>query len=608
MLRRELKYLALFFAAVLISGNLFADAPSVTAVLTSSQTMLGRPVQLQIKITGSPSARPPDDISVDGLDIRYSGQSQMVEGRNFQFSYSFVYTYTVMPQRAGTFRIPPQKIQAGSNALRTPELTLTVADSNSRMTRGTQRGQSFDERKLVIAELVLTKTTAYVGEVIPAEVRLYFNARTRSSLKDGPEVSGQGFTMQKLSQPTQSRENVGGQIYEIYTFKTAIAAARTGRFEIGPVKASATVAVPRSSNSGGGRSPFDMFNMDDPFADPFNDPFGSLFEKRDIDIESKPVTLEVKPLPANAPADFSGAIGNFTMEADAKPKTVQVGDPITVTAQISGRGNFDRVSAPSFEDDSGWHKYPPSSTFKQDDDIGMSGVKNFEMVITPNEAKANVPPMVFSFFDPTQEKYVTLRSNALPVRIEGSAIAGKSATASSAPAPAATPKPQAKPEDILYQINDWPGTVQSFTPIYMRSNFWLMQIVPLVALLGFVGWKLRQSKLSGREAQRRADLQHEAAELQRKLRRTDAPSQEYYAEAARAVQLKTALAKNVNPNTVDAKTAATAFRLDDATRGQLETLFQQKDRLRYSGGPSGDDTVSPNERQEVLELIEHLRS
>ena len=149
--------------------------------------------------------------------------------------------------------------------------------------------------------------------------------------------------------------------------------------------------------------------------------------------------------------------------------------------------------------------------------------------------------------------------------------------------------------------------MESFAPIYTRSSFWFAQIVPLVGLLGFVGWKWRQSRLSDREAQRRANLQHEAAEVQRRLRRADAPSQEYYAEAARAVQLKTALAKNVNPNTVDAGTAATAFHLDDAMRSQLETLFKQKDELRYSGGPNGEDAISPNERQEVLELIEHLR-
>ena len=255
--------------------------------------------------------------------------------------------------------------------------------------------------------------------------------------------------MQKLSQATQSRENVGGQIYDVFTFKTAIAAARTGRFEIGPVKATATVLVPRQLNPGG-RSPFDIFGMDDPFSDPFfADPFGHSLERQEIDIESKPVTLEVKPLPPNAPPEFSGAIGMFTMEADAKPKSVQVGDPITVTANISGRGNFDRVSAPAPEDEHGWHKYPPSSNFKQDDDVGISGVKTFETVLTPNESKKSVPPFVFSFFDPVNEKYVTLRSDAIPVKIEGGAVATKPAVAPSTNAPAtqpglATPAP-AKP-------------------------------------------------------------------------------------------------------------------------------------------------------------------
>ena len=81
-----------------------------------------------------------------------------------------------------------------------------------------------------------------------------------------------------------------------------------------------------------------------------------------------------------------------------------------------------------------------------------------------------------------------------------------------------------------------------------------------------------------------------------------------HAEAARAVQLKTALAKNVNPNVVDATAAAAAFKLDESTRQQLETLFQHKDELRYSGEKNGDETVSPNERQEVLHLIEQLHA
>jgi hypothetical protein len=604
---RPKKYLALIFAAASLATAALADESSVTAVLTSSQTVLGRPVELQIKITGSPSAKPPDGIAVDGLDIRYSGQSQMIEGRNFQFSYAFVYSYTVMPERTGTFKIPPQKIQAGSNTLRTPELTLNVADSIGQSPR-TRGGEQIDERKLIFAELVITKNSAYVGEMVPAEVRLGFNTHTQASLTGELEITGQGFTTQKLTKPQEAIETIGGKTYDVLTYKTAIAAARTGRFEIGPVQTKAVVAVPRRS-SAGSRSPFDIFNMDVPFSDPFfSNPFGGLVEKREITIKSKPVTLEVKPLPPNAPADFSGAVGTFTMETEAKPKTAQVGDPITTSAKISGRGNFDRVTTPVLENEHGWHKYPPSSAFKQDDDIGISGSKTFETVLTPNEKKNNIPPLVFSYFDPLKEQYVTLRSDPIPVQIEGGAAPAQTTTAA---VPSATQNPTSKPvvkqEDILYQISDWPAATQSFTPIYAKPEFWRAQIIPLVAFLGFLGWQWRRTRLDNRDAQYRARLQHEASELQRSLRRSVASPQEYYAEAARAVQIKTALVKNVNPNSVDANTAAIAFQLDETMRNRLQTLFQRKDELRYSGTKNGEEAISPDKRREVLELIDQLR-
>ncbi len=112
-----------------------ADSPTVTAVLTSSETEVDRPVQLQIKVTGDSNATPPNDIAVDGLDIRYSGQSQLVEGRNFRFTYSFVYNYTILPLKAGTFTIPPQAVRTSSGTLRTPALTLNVAPNENGTTR-----------------------------------------------------------------------------------------------------------------------------------------------------------------------------------------------------------------------------------------------------------------------------------------------------------------------------------------------------------------------------------------------------------------------------------------------------------------------------------------
>ncbi len=140
-----------------------------------------------------------------------------------------------------------------------------------------------------------------------------------------------------------------------------------------------------------------------------------------IKITGEAVTLEVKTLPPNPPASFSGAVGNFTMESDANPKSGQVGDPFTVTTKISGRGNFDRVTAPALEDEAGWRKYPPSANFKQDDDVGISGAKTFESVLSPNERKDKIPAQLFTYFDSLKEQYVTLRTDPIPVRVEGAA-------------------------------------------------------------------------------------------------------------------------------------------------------------------------------------------
>src|SRR5262249_2584478 len=165
-------------------------------------------------------------------------------------------------------------------------------------------------------------------------------------------------------------------------------------------------------------------------------------EQREVKFSSQPVTIEVKPLPPNAPPSFAGAVGNFSLTTEVKPKNAQVGDPLTVTANISGRGNFDRVTAPGLESDRGWHAYPPSANFKADDDIGISGTKTFELVLTPNEPKKAVPPLVFTYFDPLKEKYVTLKGDQLAVVVEGGA-APTPAIASAATSPAATAQPAA---------------------------------------------------------------------------------------------------------------------------------------------------------------------
>ena len=589
-----------------------ADAPTVTAVLTSSETEVDRPVQLEIKITGDANATPPNEINIDGLDIRYTGQSQLVEGRNFRFTYSFVYSYTIVPLKAGTFTIPPQVVPTNSGPLRTPALTLNVSpndDGNATSRRGA-RNQGLDMKSIAFCELVIPKTTAYVGETVPAEIRLGFNARVPSRLVEPASFSGQGFTSQQVKQPEQTTRSINGRVYEVLIYKTAITPVKSGKLEITAKDAKAIVQIPRRSTTRP-RSPYDIFGMDDPFNDPFfADPFGGLSEQREIKLTSQPTTIDVKPLPPNPPLSFSGAVGHFSLTSDVKPKNAQVGDPLTVTATISGRGNFDRVNAPTLESDSGWHTYPPSSNFKADDDIGISGTKSFELVLTPNEPKKAVPALLFSYFDPIKEAYVMLKSDHIPVVVEGTPLISSTpaiVSASVTPGPpAARPTVATEAQDILYQLNDHGRWDQIFAPVFRQPVFWAMQVVPFLGLIGFFGSEMRRRRLENREGRRRAAWEHETAELQKKLRRADDPADRYFAEALRVVQLKTALARRVEPNTVDAETAVAAFDLPEEKRNRMRELFRRSDELRYSGRQNGNGAVAEQTRREVLELIDSL--
>src|SRR5205807_5317163 len=212
------------------------------------------------------------------------------------------YNYTILPEKSGTYKIPPQAIRVGKDNLQTPELTLQVVDSpNATARAGSNRAPTGNaqtgQERIAFAELLVPKKTAYVGEMIPVVVKIGFNSRTRVAEMAPPQVSGQGFIVQKLGEPERNLENIEGGSYVVFNYKTAISAARVGSFQIGPVEQKANILVPRRS-SGTRRKPFDL-SSEVRFSDPFFAlPFGGLMEQHEIDVKSDPVSLEVKALPA----------------------------------------------------------------------------------------------------------------------------------------------------------------------------------------------------------------------------------------------------------------------------------------------------------------------
>src|ERR1044071_73997 len=72
-------------------GTASADSPSLTAVLSNSEVAVGETAELQIRVTGAGEANAPDQIAVDGLEIRRTGTSRPFEMHNFNTTSSVIY-------------------------------------------------------------------------------------------------------------------------------------------------------------------------------------------------------------------------------------------------------------------------------------------------------------------------------------------------------------------------------------------------------------------------------------------------------------------------------------------------------------------------------------
>jgi len=60
--------------------------------------------------------------------------------------------------------------------------------------------------------------------------------------------------------------------------------------------------------------------------------------EKEVNIASINQTMRVIPLPkAGKPDNFSGAVGSFSLSAEAAPKECMVGDPITLMMVIRGK-------------------------------------------------------------------------------------------------------------------------------------------------------------------------------------------------------------------------------------------------------------------------------
>lgn len=553
-------------------------AQEITTRLSSSQARVGQPVQLIVTVEGSTRAKMPNSISVNGLRInladRRSSQSVQFGAGGLQTTSTTTYVYMVVPQFESDFTIPPFEIEIDGRVFRTQPLRLSVrgtAQVPSSPTLPRAPGappntipvpsQPGDDFTPYFGELVLSKTKAYVGEVIPAELRFYFSQRVGGQLSERPTFGGEGFTVQRFSDSSRLEQVIDGEPFMVFTFKTAITPAKSGKIEIPAAKLEARLQVPGSVPPG--------------MADIFNNfggmlPQGMFTETQDVAVETKPVTIEVLPLPKEGqPENFSGAIGRFTMETSVSPKKTEPGEPVTLTAAISGQGNLEAMGAPTLVDDDGWRSYPPTDKLSETDAVGFSGTKTFDFPLVARTAQTRTPGLQFSFFDPVTGKYETLTAD--PLAVEARAATGSPAPAASnqnattpAPEPTATAVPTAQPAGAT-----------SWTPLLLRREFLIANAALVVAWLAVYGI-LAIRRHAASEAGTAAARRRRASAVLRQA--AQAGPDEFDALAFDYLCLRLGCAPLAVPDRLD------RLALPDEAAAALDGIVQRHAESRYAAG------------------------
>lgn len=342
---------------------------------------------------------------LSGPQTSFSSSTSIINGKvTSEIKNSF--SYYLQATGKGKFTLGPGIYTEGRKDYSSDQVEIEVVENrNAAAARNSSTGDTDTGAAVATAgeeiflRLLIDRTRVYKGEHIIATLKLYSKANL-SGIRDYKFPDFSGFLKEDIETPqvtSLTRENVNGEIYGTAVLQRYLLfPQRTGIIEINP--ASLTVMIQERVRSN----------------DPFFGDFFSSFNTVPKMIASEAVKITVQPLPPGAPASFSGAVGDFTLETMTDRDSVMVNDAVTYTIRVAGNGNLRLIPAPDISLSPDIEAYEPKTASSiRTTTSGSEGSRTFEYLLIPRyHGNYNIPPFEFSWFDPDQQRYMTARSNA----------------------------------------------------------------------------------------------------------------------------------------------------------------------------------------------------
>lgn len=430
-----------------------------------------------------------------GAEILYgpsrsqSSSVSIINGKTTQSS-SITYTYTLLAQTKGTYRLPQFSVVVNGSTYTsvTPQFEVLPGGSSTQQQGGGQGSSGYNQQHVrprmqssgevitgrdLFVEVIPSKRKVFEQEAILLTYKVYWLVSLSNLSSDDPKF--EGFHVQEINprgQRYQELEYKDGRNYNTVVWhQYLLFPQQSGKLTIPAVKYDVTVV------------------QQDPNVDPFDAFFygGSMMQEVSKTIMAPAVTIDVDPLPTPKPSSFTGAVGQFKMTSSLDPISLKANDATTMRLQISGTGNMKLMRAPEVAWPKDFESYPPKTEEKTElRTSGVSGTMSYEYLAVPrHQGSFDVPAVEFTYFDPAAKSYKTLTSEAYKMEV----LKGDGAVATHA---VAQEDIEMLGLDIRYIKTGDSHVISADKMFFGSRNYALAYAVPLVLfILAFIVFRRR---------------------------------------------------------------------------------------------------------------------
>ena len=406
----------LFLPFQVVAQTLTANAPQQVAV--GEQFRLSFTVNTQ-NASGFRAGNIPDAFEVlMGPSTSSQSSFQMVNGHTSQSS-SITYTFIVVATKNGTFTIPPAHVNVNGNTIASEPLKIHVsgqAAQGSQGSQGSQGGGAARQQQQMrdagtpisgsdlYIKVSANKRRVYEQEPILLTYKVYTLVDLTQLQCEMPDLKG--FHTQEVPLPQQKSfkiENVNGRPYRTVVWSQYVMFPQlTGKLQIPSITFDGIV-VQRNRNI----DPFEAF---------FNGGSGYVEVKKQI--HAPGLDIQVDPLPQR-PADFSGGVGTFSINAKLDKTETRANDPVTLRITVSGRGNLKLLKEPEVKFPKDFDRYDAKISDKTKlTSGGLEGSISYDFLAVPrHQGKYEIPPVEFTYFDTNTHSYKTIKTQAFTLDV-----------------------------------------------------------------------------------------------------------------------------------------------------------------------------------------------